>query len=85
MTKRQKRLEKIHYYMSLPYSILLIPEEDGGWFAKVPELRGCMTYGDTQAEVLELIEDAKYTWLMNSLKHGDLIPEPQPITEQPPL
>lgn len=74
MTATDKNIE---YYMALPYSILLIPEEDGGWFAQVPELPGCMTYGDTQQEVLELIEDAKRLWLEVNLEKGRPIPEPK--------
>lgn len=66
----------LSYYIALPYSILLIPEEDGGWFAEIPELPGCMTFGDTKEEVLELIEDAKLTWISGSLEAGDPIPEP---------
>ena len=65
------------YYMALPYSILLVPDETGGWFAKVPELPGCMTFGDTKEEVLELIEDAKLTWIAANLDIGQPIPEPQ--------
>ena len=67
----------LNYYLHLPYSILLVPEEDGGWFAKVPELPGCMTYGETQAEALELIADAKKLWLESCLENGDPIPEPE--------
>lgn len=67
----------LNYYLSLPYTIVLIPDtEDGGWFAKIPELPGCMTFGDTQAEVLELIEDAKLTWIAGCLEEGITIPEP---------
>ncbi len=67
----------LHYYLSLPYTIVLIPDaEDGSWFAELPELPGCMTYGDTQAEVLELIEDAKLTWIAARLELGLSIPEP---------
>jgi antitoxin HicB len=78
MDKPKKDLD---YYLSLPYSILLVPEGDGGWFAQIPELPGCMTFGDTQAEVLELIEDAKHLWLSHSLEEGDPIPEPQRMAQ----
>ena len=66
------------YYMSLPYSIFLIPpdEKDSRWFARIPELDSCSTYAESREEVLEMIEDAKYTWLEVSLEHGDPIPEP---------
>jgi antitoxin HicB len=40
----QKTLE---YYLALPYTIEIIPDvEDGGYVARVKELRGCVTGGD---------------------------------------
>src|SRR5690349_1209825 len=66
----------LDYYMTLPYSILLIPDEEEGWFAKVPELPGCMTFGDSQAEVLELIEEAKRLWIEAVLELGHRVPLP---------
>ena len=72
-----KKSKDLEYYLALPYSILLVPDEDG-WYAEIPELPGCMTAGDTKEEVLELIEDAKQSWLIVSLEHGDPIPEPEP-------
>lgn len=69
--------KQISYYLNLPYSILLVPDEEGSWFAEIPELPGCMTFADTKQDALEMIEDAKRTWLEMSLKHGDPIPEPE--------
>lgn len=79
--KAKTTIKDINYYMSLPYSILLKPDEDGSWFAEVPELPGCMTYGDSKEEVLELIEDAKRTWLETCLERNYPIPIPEPETE----
>jgi predicted RNase H-like HicB family nuclease len=85
VSKREKNLEQrdtedteknLEYYLSLPYSILLIPSEDGTWLAKVPELPGCVTFGDTKYDALEMIEDAKLTWISGSLEEGYPIPEP---------
>lgn len=71
---------RLDHYMSLPYTILLKQAiEDGGWFAKIVELHGCMTVGDSQADALEMLEDAKLTWLTGSILAGDDIPEPQTI------
>ncbi len=72
-------MTELTHYMSLPYSILLVPplEEGDSWFAKVPELPGCIAAGDTQAETLDILEGAKELWLTMSLEHGDTIPEPQ--------
>ena len=71
----------LSYYLSLPYAILLIPstEDDGGWLGKIPDLPGCITFGDTKEEALEMIEDAKIAWLTHSIEEGYPIPEPQLI------
>ena len=66
----------LNYYMSLHYKIELLPEEDGSWAAVIPELPGCVGGGDSIAEALEMLEDAKLGWLTSRLKHGDPIPEP---------
>ena len=76
MNDNPPKAKTLDYYMGLPYSILLVPDEDG-WYAEVPELPGCMTCGETKEEVLQLIEDAKQSWLEVSLAHGDPIPEPE--------
>jgi len=70
------QIKDLEYYLSLPYSIYLKRDSDDSWFAEVPEFKGCMTYGESQAEVLELIEDARRTWLAYRLEQGYPIPEP---------
>lgn len=72
----QSQKKDIDYYMSLPYAIYLKPDWDGSWFAEVPELPGCMTYADSLDAVLEMLEDAKETWLECRLEYNDPIPEP---------
>lgn len=63
-------------YMALRYEIVLTPEEDG-WGAVIPLLPGCVGGGDTIAEALEMLEDAKRGWFLSALEHGDPIPEPE--------
>ncbi|MEL6408075.1 MAG: type II toxin-antitoxin system HicB family antitoxin [Chloroflexota bacterium] len=65
----------LKYYMGLPYTIRLKPYLDG-WYAEIEELPGCIAAGDTQMEVLEILEEAKESWLMVSLEDGVVIPEP---------
>lgn len=36
---------------------------DGGFVAQVPTMPGCMTHGETRAEALANIEDAKACWV----------------------
>jgi len=69
-------VKDLNYYMSLHYKIELIPEKDGSWGAVVPALPGCVGGGDTIAEALEMLEDAKSGWFASRLKHDDPIPEP---------
>lgn len=70
--------KNLDYYMSLPYTIQLTPDVDGYWFAEIPLLDGCVTNGESQADALELIEDAKRAWLTTALDIGIAIPEPEP-------
>ncbi len=63
------------YYMALRYRIVLTPEDDG-WTAAIPELPGCIAAGDTLEEALELIEDARRSWIEASLQRGLSVPEP---------
>ena len=68
--------QKLNYYMSLPYQIVITPSPEGGYAAKIPDLPGCITQGETRLEVLEMIEDAKRCWLTAELEDDEDIPEP---------
>ena len=64
------------HYMGLPYTAEIRHDEDG-WFAKVPELPGCMTWAETFEKLGPMIEDAKRGWIEDALGHGDPVPEPR--------
>jgi len=81
MKKIKSKKELIRYYMGLPYSIRIIPEEGGGYFAEVEELSGCMTQGDTIEEVMKNIEEAKESWLTVAIEEGIEIPQPREMEE----
>lgn len=71
----------IDYYLSLPYTLEIIPDpEQGGWFVKIKELKGCMTQADQWEDILPMIEEAKMLWLEVMLETGKPIPEPTPQT-----
>jgi antitoxin HicB len=71
----------LNYYLSLPYTIQLIREDGESWFARVLELPGCMTEGDSPEEVVEMIFDAMAGWLEIALEDGRPIPEPRPVED----
>jgi len=71
-------MKSIDEYLQLPYTIEVLPEEDGPWFARIKELPGCMTNAATPEEALVEIQILKREWLENALEDGFAIPEPRP-------
>lgn len=61
---------------ALPYTRELIRNSDGTWFARVLEFAGCMTEGDTQAEALEMLDDAMDAWISAKLEESESVPDP---------
>ena len=74
-------VKDIHYYLALPYTIEIIQEDAETWFARVKELPGCMTEGDSAQEAAEMILDAKKAWIEVALEDGQPIPEPRPVED----
>jgi antitoxin HicB len=69
-------MRDLNYYLGLPYTIEIVPDEDG-YFVRVLELPGCLTYADTLEKLSPMIEDAMRDWIEVSLvEYGDDIPEP---------
>lgn len=67
----------LEYYLSLPYTVEVIPDKEaGGYVARVKELRGCLTQAETWTELLPMIEEAKTGWLEVALEYGHPIPGP---------
>jgi antitoxin HicB len=69
--------KNISFYLTLPYSIQIQAEAEGGYFARVEELKGCMTQGESLEEVARNIQDAMKAWLTTALDRGIAIPEPE--------
>ena len=68
--------KELEYYLKLPYTRELIPEESGIWFARIKELPNCMSQGNTPAEAVRNLDDAMYGWIKGELEDGETIPEP---------
>ena len=70
-------MKTLDYYMGLPYKLEIVPDStEGGYAASYPELRGCITVGDTLASVAANAEDAKREWIQAAMEEGIEIPEP---------
>jgi len=59
---------------SLSYRILLRKEPEGGYTVIVPSLPGCVTYGDTIEEAIEMAKEAIKLYLESLKEHGEEIP-----------
>jgi len=56
------------------YTVVLEREADGGYVASVPALPGCVSQGDTRAEVLANILEAIELYIEDCRAAGDQVP-----------
>jgi len=68
------------YHINIFYS-----NEDGGYIADIPDLEACSAFGETPAEALAELEQAKEAWLEVARETGKSIPAPRyrPAIYQP--
>ena len=69
-------MKDLKYYLGLPYTAILRPDEEGDCIARIDELPGCVMHGKTPAEALEALHEAKELWITDCLESGDHVPEP---------
>ena len=59
---------------TLNYRILLRQEVEGGYTVIVPSLPGCVTFGDTIEEAIEMAKEAIELYIESLREHGEEIP-----------
>ena len=59
----------------LRYTVILVPEEEGGYSVEVPALPGCYTQGETKEEAIAMAKEAIELYLDSCKTHGETIPE----------
>ena len=67
---------QVQELMRRPYAKVIRGEPVEGYLATVPELPGCVTAGETEAEALEMLQDAMFGWLAATIEDGDPVPPP---------
>jgi len=60
------------------FTVVLDPEEEGGFTVRVPSLPEIVTYGKDEAEALAMAEDAIRLVLKDSLARGEPLPNGEP-------
>lgn len=74
MAERSSIVDK---YLKLPYSRVLIPDEETHTFtARIVEFPGCVAQGDLPAEAYEHLEETARDWLEATLEMGQKVPPP---------
>lgn len=58
----------------LSYRVLLRKEPEGGYTVMVPSLPGCVTYGDTIEEAMDMAKEAIDLYIESLREHGEEIP-----------
>ncbi len=56
--------------------MILEPEPEGGYTVTVPGLPGCISYGSTHEEAVEMIKEAIQGYLESMAAHKQSLPTP---------
>ncbi len=63
------------------YRILLRREPEGGYTVLVPSLPGCITYGKTVEEAIQMAKDAIRVYIESLIEDGDAVPVEEELLE----
>ena len=66
---------------TLSYRITLRKEPEGGYTVLVPALPGCITYGKTVEEEIEMARDAINGYIESLIEDGEAIPVEEDLIE----
>ncbi len=67
--------------MNRTYKINLRKEEEGGYTVFVPSLPGCITYGETVDEAIDMAKEAIELYIEELQDRGDYIPDDSNMLE----
>lgn len=64
--------------MKYVFTAVFTTDESGKVYAKVPDLKGCITTGDSIEDAIDMVTDAVNLWLVTAEDEGYAIPAPTP-------
>jgi len=70
--------------MKLIYPVCFYEDENDTYTADIVDLPGCVTFGHSLADAIEMAVDAASGWILSSLEDGENIPKPSPIEDIKP-
>jgi antitoxin HicB len=76
-TKKSKKRTGLKTFQVIKGGVVLEmqPEPEGGYTISVPSLPGCISYGETFEQAIEMISDAIEGWLAVAVEEGVPIPD----------
>ena len=60
---------------------MLRKEPEGGYTAFVPSLPGCVTYGDTIDEAIDMTREAVELYIESLIEHNEPVPSEEEVFE----
>ena len=77
VTKRKTGKRTLRVFQVIRSGVVfeLQPEPQGGYTITVPALPGCISYGKTFEEAIDMIKDAIEGWLVVAEEEGVPVPE----------
>lgn len=72
---------QIDSYLAKPYARIVIPAEDGSYFAEILEFPGCFAQGTTAEEAIRNLERAAQSWIEVAQDQGQEIPPPMAVQD----
>ena len=66
---------------SYDFRIMLRKEPEGGYTAFVPSLPGCVTYGDTIDEAIEMTREDVELYIESLIEHNEPVPSEEEVFE----
>ncbi len=67
--------------MNRTYKINLRKEDEGGYTAFVPSLPGCITYGETVDEAIDMAKEAIELYIEELQDRGEYVPDDSNVLE----
>ncbi|WP_369723303.1 toxin-antitoxin system HicB family antitoxin [Bradyrhizobium sp. LLZ17] len=65
-----------HDYLKRAYARMVVPDEDGSYFAEIVEFPGCFATGQSAVDALSNLDDVAVDWINTAIAQGQNIPDP---------
>jgi antitoxin HicB len=83
MTKSDSTAKDVAGYLALPYTVVIRPDDDGDFVARIHELPGCLAHGSDPNDALRNLREVQQLWVEECISAGRAVPEPEVEEEMP--